>query len=143
MPTITADLATIVSAVATAIYAAVSAVSLLLLARQINDSRRFGAAPALFALLKELEEYMAEVRLLDNLALEDGATRETIVRYLGFLERVEHLRVAGVLPSAVLRRAFAPVLSAHLTDQRFLQVIEQDRRQHAEVLLLAKHLGVS
>ncbi len=136
-----ASLATLVSAAATAVYAAVSAVSLFLLSRQVRDARRFGAAPALFALLKELEEHMAAVRTLGAGPVEDGGARETILRYLEFLERVEHLRAAGVLPVAVLRRAFGPVLAAHLADPRFRAVVEQDPRQHAEVLSLAQRLG--
>ncbi|WP_159014561.1 hypothetical protein [Acidisoma sp. S159] len=137
---ISPDVATIVSAAATAVYAVISALSLLLLSRQIRDARRFGAAPALCALLKELEEHMAAVRLLGGASTDETAA-ETIVRYLEFFERVEHLRSAGVLPSNVLRRAFGPVLDAHLADPRFRRVIEQDASQYQEVLLLAKHLG--
>jgi hypothetical protein len=137
---ISPDVATIVSAAATAVYAVISALSLLLLSRQIRDARRFGAAPALCALLKELEEHMAAVRLLGGASTDETAA-ETIVRYLEFFERVEHLRSAGVLPSNVLRRAFGPVLDAHLADPRFRRVIEQDTSQYQEVLLLAKHLG--
>ena len=132
-----ADAATIVSAGATAVYAAVSAMSLLLLSRQIGDARRFGAAPALFALLKELEEHMAAVRLLGNWSPDDPEARETVVRYLEFLERVEHLRAAGVVPVAVLRRSFGPVLAAHLADPRIRVVVDGDPRQYAEVLSLA------
>ena len=138
---ISPDVATIVSAAATAVYAVISALSLLLLSRQIRDARRFGAAPALCALLKELEEHMAAVRLLGGASTDDETAAETIVRYLEFFERVEHLRSAGVLPSNVLRRAFGPVLDAHLADPRFRRVIEQDASQYQEVLLLAKHLG--
>jgi hypothetical protein len=137
---ISPDVATIVSAAATAVYAVISALSLLLLSRQIRDARRFGAAPALCALLKELEEHMAAVRLLGGASTDETAA-ETIVRYLEFFERVEHLRSAGVLPSNVLRRAFRPVLDAHLADPRFRRVIEQDASQYQEILLLAKHLG--
>lgn len=137
--TMESDIATIVSAAATAIYAVISAASLLLLSRQIRDARRFGAAPALYALLKELEEHMTAVRLLGPET--DAAAHETIVRYLEFFERVEHLRSAGVLPADVLRRAFGPVLTAHLADPRFRRIIEQDAGQYQEVLLLAKQLG--
>ena len=135
------DIATIVSAIATVVYAVISAFSLLLLSRQIRDARRFGAAPALFALWKELEEHMAAVRPLEGAQADDETTRETIVSYLEFFERVEHLRSAGVLPADVLRRAFGPVLDAHLADPRFRRVIEKDTRHHEEVLSLAKHLG--
>lgn len=140
MLSISPEIATTVSAAATALYAAIAALSLLLLSRQIRDARRFGAAPALYALLKELEEHMAAIRLLREPSPDAAAARETIVRYLEFFERVEHLRGAGVLPTDVLSRAFGPVLDTHLADPRFRQVIEQSPRQHAEVLALAKHL---
>jgi hypothetical protein len=91
--------------------------------------------------LKELEEHMAAVRLLGGARADDETAGDTIVRYLEFFERVEHLRSVGVLPSNVLRRAFGPVLNAHLADPRFRRIIEQDASQYEEVLLLAKHLG--
>jgi hypothetical protein len=138
---INTDLTALVSAAATAVYAAISALSLWLLSRQIRDARRFGAAPALYALLKELEEHMSAVRQLGNRNTDDAEARETISRYLEFFERVEHLRSAGVLPATVLRRAFGPALVAHLADPRFERVIQQDARQYEEVLLLAKRIG--
>lgn len=125
----------------TAVYAVISAVSLWLLSCQIRDARRFGAAPALYALLKELEEQMSAVRRLGNRDVGDVEVRETISRYLEFFERVEHLRAAGVLPAAVLRRAFGPALVSHLADPRFDQVIQHDAQQYEEVLLLAKRIG--
>jgi hypothetical protein len=79
--------------------------------------------------------------LLGGASPDDETAAETIVRYLEFFERVEHLRSAGVLPSNVLRRAFGRILDAHLADPRFRRVIEQDASQYEEVLLLAKHLG--
>jgi hypothetical protein len=138
---INASFATVVSAAATTVYAVISALSLWLLSRQIRDARRFGAAPALYALLKELEEHMTAVRQLGDEKAEDAVVRETIGRYLEFFERIEHLRAAGVLPTAVLRRAFGPALESHLADPRFTQVIQQEARQYEEVLLLAKHIG--
>lgn len=134
-----ADTATLVSAAASAVYAAVSAVSLLLLVRQIGDARRFGAAPALLSLLREMEEHMVAVRASPDDA-PPGADRDAVTRFLEFFERVEHLRGAGVLPGDVLARAIGPVLSAHLADPRFRRVIDEDIRQHEEVLLLADHL---
>ena len=101
---ISTDLAALVSAGSTAVYAVISAASLWLLSRQIRDARRFGAAPALYALLKELDEHMLAVRWLGDMDTGDAETRETISRYLEFFERVEHLRSAGVLPATVLRR---------------------------------------
>ena len=138
---ISTDLAALVSAGSTAVYAVISAASLWLLSRQIRDARRFGAAPALYALLKELDEHMLAVRRLGDMDIDDAETRETISRYLEFFERVEHLRSAGVLPATVLRRAFGPALVAHLADPRFAEMIQQDPRQYEEVLLLAKRIG--
>ena len=137
---INADLVGMVSAGASIVYAAISALSLWMLSRQIRDARRFGAAPALYALLKELEEHMAAVRQIGDANADSALVRETISRYLEFFERIEHLRGAGVLPEGVLRRAFGPALQAHLADPRFAAVIQQDPRQHAEVLSLAKRL---
>jgi hypothetical protein len=138
---IDANRVAIVSAAATAVYAVISVLSLWLLSRQIRDARRFGAAPALYALLKELEEHMAAVRRMGDGDTDCAPVLDTIGRYLEFFERVEHLRSAGVLPETVLRRAFGPALNAHLADPRFAAVIRQDARQHQEVLLLAKRIG--
>jgi hypothetical protein len=135
------DLATTISAIASMIYAAVSCITLWLLSRQIRDARRFGAAPALYALLKELDEQLAAMRQLGEKGIEDPTARETISRCLEFFERIEHLRSAGVLPLPVLRRAFGRVLEVFLADPRVAAVIQEDARQHSEVLLLAKHIG--
>jgi hypothetical protein len=136
-----AALATDISAIASMIYAAVSCATLLLLSRQIRDARRFGAAPALYALLKELDEQLAAIRQLGNKDVEDAIVGETISRCLEFFERIEHLRRAGVLPTPILRRAFGNALAAVLADHRVAAVIQQDARQHGEVLLLAKRIG--
>jgi hypothetical protein len=134
------DMTSIVSACATAVYAVISAASLWLLSHQIRDARRFGAAPALYALLKESEEHMTAVRRLGQAGGKDPAVDDTISRALEFFERIEHLRSAGVLPLDVLARAFGPVLHAQLADARFQAVIGQDVGQHEEVLRLADHL---
>jgi hypothetical protein len=134
------DVAPIISACATAVYAVISVASLWLLSRQIRDARRFGAAPALYALLKELEEHMTAVRRLGEAGAENLGVHETISRSLEFFERIEHLRSAGVLPLDVLTRALGPVLEVQLADPRFQAVIQQDVRQHEEVLRLAQHL---
>ena len=130
-----------ISATASLIYAVVSTISLWLLSRQIRDARRFGAAPALYALLKEMDDHMAAVRQLGSTGIEDSHARETISRCLEFFERIEHLRSAGVIPAAVLRRAFGNALEGHLADPRFAEVIHQDTRQYQEILVLRKHIG--
>jgi hypothetical protein len=135
------DLATDISAIASVIYAAVSCVTLWFLSRQIRDARRFGAAPALYALLKELDEHTAAMRRLGDKPVEDPAALDTISLCLEFFERIEHLRSAGVLPMPILRRAFGGVLDAILADPRVVTVIKRDERQYAEVLLLAKQIG--
>ena len=140
---INTDLASLVSAASTAVYAVISALTLWLLSRQMRDARRFGAVPALYALLKELEEHMSAVRRLGDRGADEAEVRETISRYLEFFERVEHLRGAGVLPAKVLRRAFGPALAAHLADPRFERVIQQDAREYEEVMLLARRIGHS
>jgi hypothetical protein len=122
------------------VYALISAVSLWLLSRQIRDARRFGAAPALYALLKELDEHMAAVRQLGDGRVDDTNVRETVNRCLDFFERVEHMRSAGVIPTAVLRRAFGNALDTQLADPRFTLLIEQSPREHEEVLILAGHI---
>jgi hypothetical protein len=139
--TFNTDLATDVSAIASMIYAAVSCVTLWLLSRQIRDARRFGAAPALYALLKELDEHTAAMRRLGDKGIEDSTAHETISQCLEFFERIEHLRSAGVLPMPVLRRAFGGVLDSILADPRVVTVIKRDEHQYAEVLLLAKKMG--
>ena len=111
--------ALLVSAGATTMYALISLLSLWLLSRQIQDARRFGAAPALYALLKELEEHQTAVRRLGESDAPEATDPEPIRRYLEFFERVEHLRSAGVLPLGVLTRGFGPALRAHLRDPRF------------------------
>ncbi len=123
------------------VYALVSAVSLWLLSRQIRDARRFGAAPALYALLKELEEHMAAVRKLGDRGIEDPLAFETISSCLDFFERVEHLRSAGVIPANVLRRAFGYALQSQLADPRFAELIQKNAREYEEVLTLAKHIS--
>jgi hypothetical protein len=138
---ITADNAAIISAVASIVYALISAISLLLLSRQIRDARRFGAAPALYALLKEHEDWMAAIRELDQRPADDPVVEKTIDDCLNFFERVEHLRAAGLLPEAVLKRAFGNLLTSYLADPRFVAVIRQNEAEYAEVLSLARHLG--
>lgn len=138
--TLDTETAAIISAAASLVYAVVSAISLWLLAQQIRDARRFGAAPALYALLKELEHHMAAVRQVGSAACGDQTALEVISRCLEFFERIEHLRRAGVLPAGVLRRAFGRALGAYLADPRFADVIRQDARQYDEVLVLARHI---
>ena len=138
---INANNATIISAIASMVYALVSAVSLWLLSRQIRDARRFGAAPALYSLLKELEEHMAAVRMLGATGIADPNAFETISRCLDFFERVEHLRSAGVIPASILRRAFGYALQSQLSDPRFAELIRLNTREYAEVLILAKHIS--
>jgi hypothetical protein len=136
-----ANTATLISAGASMVYAIVSAVSLRLLSRQIRDARRFGGAPVLYALLKELDDHMMAIRQLGGAEVEDAHVRETIARCLEFFERVEHMRSAGVISAAVLRRAFGNALKTHLADPRFVEVIQRNPRQYEEVLILAKHIG--
>jgi len=129
--------AKIISAISSAVYALISAVSLLLLARQIRDARRFGAAPALYALLKELEDHMAAVRALDGKSVDEPGIRETIERCLDFFERIEHLRSAGVIPSTILGRAFGNPLKRILADPRFAEMVKRNAPEYEEVLILA------
>jgi hypothetical protein len=136
-----ANTATIISAIASLIYAVVATISLWLLSRQIRDARRFGAAPALYALLKEMDDQMAAVRKLGDRSIDDPEVREGISNCLDFFERIEHMRSAGVIPANVLRRGFGYALETHLADPRFAEVIRQDRRQYQEVLTLAKLIG--
>jgi hypothetical protein len=133
--------AAVVSAVCSMIYAVIAGVSLWLLSRQIRDARRFGAAPALYALLKEMEDHMAAVRQLGDRGAEDPEARETIARCLEFFERIEHLRNAGVLPIPALRPAFGGVLRGYLKDRRFADMIAANPDFYAEVLTLADLLG--
>jgi hypothetical protein len=133
--------ATLITALASAVYAVVSALSLLLLARQIRDARRFGAAPALYALLKEMDDLMAALSQLGERDADHAEVQAAVGRCLEFYERVEHLRSAGMVPSGALRRAFGNALSAHLADPRFVAVMRQDARQHDEVLHLASAIG--
>jgi hypothetical protein len=135
------DLATDISAIASVIYAAVSCATLWFLSRQIRDARRFGAAPALYALLKELDEHTAAMRRFGDKPIEDPGTLETITLCLEFFERIEHLRSAGVLPMPILRRAFGGVLDTILADPRVVTVINRDKRQYVEVLLLSQKIG--
>jgi hypothetical protein len=104
----TADTSALISAMASAISAAGSAGTLWLLARQLRDARRLGAAPAVYALLKEFEELMSSVRRVDERDAGDPELKETLIRFLEFFERIEHLRLAGMLPLSVLQRAFGP-----------------------------------
>ena len=76
---------------------------------------------------------MAAVRPLEAARADDETASETIVRYLEFLKRVEHLRSAGVLPGDVMRRAFGPGLDAHPADPRFRRIVEKDARHHEKV----------
>jgi len=138
---INTDLATLITAAATMVYAVISGLSLWLLSRQIRDARRFGAAPALYALLKALDDHLAAVRQLGGKGAEDATARETVGRCLEFFERIEHLHSAGILPATVLRRAFGKPLQALLADPRFAGIIRQDTRQHVEVLQLAERIG--
>jgi uncharacterized protein (DUF2342 family) len=133
--------ATIISAIASMLYVIVSAISLWLLTRQIRDARRFGAAPALHALLKEMDDHIATVRKLGDKSVADTQVRDGVCGCLDFFERVEHMRSAGVMPTKVLRRAFGYALETHLADPRFFEVIQQDVRQYEEVLILARHIG--
>ena len=134
---ISAELATCVSAFSSLLYAIIAGVSLLLLRRQISDARRFGAAPALYALLKEFDEHLAAIQRLDEMPVGDPAIREKIVRCLEFYERIEHLRRAGVVQAAMLRSAFGNALRAHLDDPRFVDIIRQAPHQHDELMSLA------
>ena len=134
---VNAELATCVSAFSSMIYAIIAGVSLLLLRRQISDARRFGAAPALYALLKELDEHLAAIQQVDEMTVDDPASRDTIVRCLEFYERIEHLRRAGVVQAAVLRSAFGNALRAHLHDPRFVDIIRQAPHQYDELTSLA------
>jgi hypothetical protein len=138
---VTADTAAIISAIASVIYALISAISLLLLSRQIRDARRFGAAPALYALLKEADEQMAGIGQLGDRAAGDPVIEQTIDACLNFFERVEHLRRAGVLPQDVLQRAFGKLLAAYLADPRFIAVIRRNEPEYEEVISLARHLA--
>ena len=136
-PGVNAELATYVSAFSSLIYAIIAGASLLLLQRQISDARRFGAAPALYALLKELDEHLAAIQHLDEMSADDPARSDTIVRCLEFYERIEHLRRAGVVQAAVLRNAFGNALRAHLHDARFIAIIRQAPHQYDELTSLA------
>ncbi len=139
---INADVVTIISAVASMTYAVIAALSLWLLSRQIRDARRFGAAPAFYALLKELEDHMAAIRHLGDRGIEEPECRETVTRCLEFFERIEHLRSAGMVPADALRRAFGQVLQAYLADPRFAAIIGQNPHYHEEVVSLARHIGL-
>lgn len=130
--------AALVSAVSAAIYAIIAAASLVLLARQVADARRYGAAPALYGLLRELDEHSTAIRRLGT--KNDDEAYEAVRRHLEFFERVEHLRMAGVLPADVLRRAFGTMLPGYLADPRFRAVLEKEVGQHDEVLRLARWL---
>lgn len=108
---INTELATYVTAFSSLIYAVIAGVSLLLLSRQISDARRFGAAPALYALLKELDEHLAAIQGLGDVDPDGLARHEAVARCLESYERVEHLRRAGVGQASMRRSCRWPLPS--------------------------------
>ena len=129
---INADIATLVSAAASTVYAIIAAVSLWMLSRQIQDARRFGAAPALYALLKELDDHMTAVRHLGYEGVDEAAAREAVTRCLEFFGAgSKHLRDAlAFFPIMFCAGLSAMNWNGLLADPRFSK---NHRAEHAAV----------